>query len=1159
MTKVLTLVLSATLSLAIVDVQAGPGDTTIVQTFSFEEQLQQPGAYKSPGRRWFQFPENDGTTYQKILMYHTLKCFEGGMTAGGLGFPCGEWDYLTYNYLFDHTGELDSTFSTHPLYLLNNQGFTTTEVSYTPAFNVTRTTYPTVEEVAVENAAITQVGTNLLSSEDAFQTNKRRHRIQFLYTAEELIDFGLSAGWIGELALHTTSQVSGGGLLTLHMAATSAQDLTTWSSATMTNVYAGVFNPIADAANPLQFHAPFEWDGSSSLVFELRYTAAQSDGSTGLLGNDGTSVTVLPENSDRFMSFNGNAFVNVPPAAFSSLDEQVTIALWVKGNPGVQPANEYAFEGYNAANQRVLNSHLPWGNGRVYWDAGQSGGYDRIDKQAAQHQYAGQWNHWAFTKNAATGVMHIYLNGELWHSGEDRTRTMEGIVKFTIGSSAAPTSFYHGDIDDVAIWKTALDAETIAAHMLTGVDASHPAYADLLLHYTFDEADGEPVIDHSGNGFHGQVIGTAARVLYPAADLFLREAVINFRPAIDLSTGDYSIVTGEATIDEPWLAVPSSLSSYVVMANSVVISGIDYVYPAGQTLHVFDSEGNVLEDLGVVADLETVTNSTLEYFGVPFEVVDRYEIARYITPYGIGLTLGSDGWTWVFDVTDYEPLLHGMVELEAGNWQELLDLKFVFIEGTPPREVKRVEAFWKGQYNLSTFDEQVTAHTFTPSEGESTFRLKTRASGHGFGQGNNCGEFCNNMHSVKVNGTTHWSWEIIEECADNPLYPQGGTWIYDRAGWCPGAKVTTQDFEVTPFVQGQQSFTVDYDITWDPHGNYRMEGQVIAYGPHHFVNDVELEDILAPSNWKIYGRMNPICNKPIIRIRNNGSAPLTSCVITYGINGEMETYTWSGNLGFAQSEDVKLIYTNEELWFGEGEGNLLFSATVSQPNGHTDENPYNNTGTAPFKRVPVYSYNNLNDNRLIVAVTTNSVPWQNTSTLSTMNGTEVFSRNYTQPNFAYLDTVELNQGCYTFHLYDSAHNGLSFFANNEGNGNARLRRIGGLFAQFNANFGMEITQHFFMKTNVVSVEEEERMEPQLVVFPNPGREYFTLRVRNVSSAMQWFVYDLNGRMLKQGFARGVASGNRIDIAVPTAELAPGMYNVVIEDREHRISTRWVKN
>ena len=113
-----------------------------------------------------------------------------------------------------------------------------------------------------------------------------------------------------------------------------------------------------------------------------------------------------------------------------------------------------------------------------------------------------------------------------------------------------------------------------------------------------------------------------------------------------------------------------------------------------------------------------VINDTLDYFGVPFEVIDRYELYRYITPYGIGLDLGDDGWTWWYDVTDYLPLLRDSVELQAGNWQELLDLKFHFIEGEPARDVLDVEAFWKGQYGLSTFDQNVVGYEYTPDAAE---------------------------------------------------------------------------------------------------------------------------------------------------------------------------------------------------------------------------------------------------------------------------------------------------------------------------------------------------------------------------------------------------------------------------------------------------------
>ena len=58
-----------------------------------------------------------------------------------------------------------------------------------------------------------------------------------------------------------------------------------------------------------------------------------------------------------------------------------------------------------------------------------------------------------------------------------------------------------------------------------------------------------------------------------------------------------------------------------------------------------------------------------------FPHTERFELGRYITPYGINLDLGQ-GFTWVYDVSDYAPLLHDSVHLSAGNWQEYLDLKF---------------------------------------------------------------------------------------------------------------------------------------------------------------------------------------------------------------------------------------------------------------------------------------------------------------------------------------------------------------------------------------------------------------------------------------------------------------------------------------------------
>ncbi|MBK7752430.1 MAG: hypothetical protein IPI41_07425 [Flavobacteriales bacterium] len=79
-------------------------DTTRVQTLTYDSITTRRG--------WFQFPD-DTHTYRKVLMHHTLKC-DPQTTQDQ--YNCGEWDYLTYNFVHEHTGALDSTALQHPLF-----------------------------------------------------------------------------------------------------------------------------------------------------------------------------------------------------------------------------------------------------------------------------------------------------------------------------------------------------------------------------------------------------------------------------------------------------------------------------------------------------------------------------------------------------------------------------------------------------------------------------------------------------------------------------------------------------------------------------------------------------------------------------------------------------------------------------------------------------------------------------------------------------------------------------------------------------------------------------------------------------------------------------------------------------------------------------------
>ena len=162
------------------------------------------------------------------------------------------------------------------------------------------------------------------------------------------------------------------------------------------------------------------------------------------------------------LSLDGNNdYVDVPTSALSSLGTEISISFWANGNPDRLPGNTSVFYATDAAGNRAFNIHLPWNNSVVYWDAGHSGGVDRISKYATTAETEGRWNHWVFTKNSATGSMSIYLNGALWQSGTGHYRTLAtNLRSITIGSGAAN---YPGVLDDVRIYGKVLTQAQIQA------------------------------------------------------------------------------------------------------------------------------------------------------------------------------------------------------------------------------------------------------------------------------------------------------------------------------------------------------------------------------------------------------------------------------------------------------------------------------------------------------------------------------------------------------------------------------------------------------------------------------------------------------------------------------------------------------------------------
>jgi len=99
-------------------------DTTFVQTFTFDDITKRRDVY--------QFPE-PGQEFRKVLMYKTLKCDQATTQDG---FACGEWDYLTYTFVYDSTGVFDSNLVTHRKYLAGGNDFQTIQTHTTPMSDV---------------------------------------------------------------------------------------------------------------------------------------------------------------------------------------------------------------------------------------------------------------------------------------------------------------------------------------------------------------------------------------------------------------------------------------------------------------------------------------------------------------------------------------------------------------------------------------------------------------------------------------------------------------------------------------------------------------------------------------------------------------------------------------------------------------------------------------------------------------------------------------------------------------------------------------------------------------------------------------------------------------------------------------------------------------
>lgn len=466
----------------------------------------------------------------------------------------------------------------------------------------------------------------------------------------------------------------------------------------------------------------------------------------------------------------------------------------------------------------------------------------------------------------------------------------------------------------------------------------------------------------------------------------------------------------------------------------------------------------------------------------------NYPIGRMLTPYG-GAFAKDWSFEWSTEITDFSLLLRDSVEIEYQHtgyepaddrgWKITVD--FEIVKGQPLMEPVSIIKLYDGSFRYGDtaldIEQQLKPVTFTAAKNAVQAKLLVYQTGHGM-DSNGCGEFCSRYREIWFDGKMIDKRNIWRECGDNPLYPQAGTWIIDRAYWCPGYLQHPDKFDLQ--LTNGKEHVVDINMqpyaTQNPSANEVIAAYLVQYKKPASQHDAAIEDVIVPTSKQAHLRSNPSSVGAKIIIKNLGTATLRHATIEYGTEGfAKRKYSWKGNLAFNQQDTVRLPGSVQAK-----QGSNIFSVTIIKPNGKKDGYETDNKMSVAFSKVPIHA------REVIVNLFTNKQAQENSYKISNSEGRILYERKIgTLSNETnYRDTVKLVPGSYEFILTDTGDNGLEFWFNSRG-GRGFVRLLdaqGRMIRNFDSDFGSSIYYGFEVADDTALLTPVIP-EPAVGVFP----------------------------------------------------------------------------
>lgn len=323
----------------------------------------------------------------------------------------------------------------------------------------------------------------------------------------------------------------------------------------------------------------------------------------------------------------------------------------------------------------------------------------------------------------------------------------------------------------------------------------------------------------------------------------------------------------------------------------------------------------------------------------------------------------------------------------------------------------------------------------------------------------------------------------------------------------------------------------------DPTGSDLAAVDGIEASVPQFAVDAGVQAIVSPSA----SYCNASSIEPSVKIRNNGTEPLTSCTISFGLAGTtLQTYDWTGNLATFESATVNLPSLNVDPGT-----NQQFQVQISNVNnGSADGLATNNNAQVTFSVNQGEAYT--------IDLVTDDYPDETGMTLvNTTTGTNIYAAPVGSINGPQTLNFCLAPGCYRFIIRDSYGDGIC--CGSTGNGSYTITDANGTVIGTGGEFTNSDTVLFCIDATSINAIWTELAACK--IYPNPanGSIQVCLNQAIVDEKPVFNVSDVTGRLVQHG------QFNQVETRIALENLPAGMYTIRIDGTTGLITRKFVLN